>query len=388
MKKENETMQKKVCVCVFDLVRVFSVSRQRKERFLHVRVRFLFHLRVSQLRFTHCIMSAAPSSALDQRLVEFSVLPANNGVKAFVGYDAVKEAFVSRVLAPIQRLRDGATALNSTAHALVPSVMIFGCVGSGMTLLSRHAAETLAEMGRHNGGTVLAARMNVTTVALAGRERDPANIVAAVFAQLRAHCAAAQSHAAVLVIDDMHDVFSEPTTDIASDGMLSQLIIEMNASTNVNARVLVVGNTHAPERINPALVHHFALKFHLPLPSVRSIAALMRHELKLEEQERANSVEPLLPDVDLRCVARRMSGRYTNADVLVVIKEAVMMPLREVMAEVMAQQPFVLRAVSVQDLLAAAMKTPPSVSPADVARSLAFARQHCAIDTLALEQQM
>lgn len=105
-------------------------------------------------------------------------------------------------------------------------------------------------------------------------------------------------------------------------GVISEVLTQMESINDNNKGVLVVGATNMPEKLDSAVRRRFEKRIYVGLPSETEREAMFS---KMLIGNRHN-----LSELDMKKLAKMTKG-YSGADINVVVREALMMPIRSLM---------------------------------------------------------
>ncbi|HIQ03016.1 MAG TPA: AAA family ATPase, partial [Desulfurococcales archaeon] len=139
-------------------------------------------------------------------------------------------------------------------------------------------------------------------------------------------------------------------TSGVTDRIVNQLLTELDGIVPLT-NVVVIAATNRPDILDPALLRpgRFDRVIYVPPPDKKA---------RLEIFKVHTRKTPLAPDVDLEKLAEMTEG-YTGADIEAVVREAVMIALRE---ELKA------RPITMKHFEKALKVVPPSLTPEDIRR--------------------
>jgi len=122
-------------------------------------------------------------------------------------------------------------------------------------------------------------------------------------------------------------------------------------------RIVVIGATNMPELLDPAFRRRFEKRIYVPLPDFRARKEIFRIHLK---------GVTLSQDIDFDKLASLTRG-YTGHDIALVVREAVMRPIRELArAGLLDKKDAKPRPVTMEDFIEALKIIKPSVSEKEI----------------------
>jgi SpoVK/Ycf46/Vps4 family AAA+-type ATPase len=124
-------------------------------------------------------------------------------------------------------------------------------------------------------------------------------------------------------------------------------------------RIVVLGATNIPWEIDAAFRRRFEKRIYVPLPDLEARQAIFKIHTKGVEHA---------PEVNFEELAMLSEG-YSGADIALICREAIMMPVRELdAAGALTDTSVQVRHVAKGDFLLAMEKIRPSVSPSELQR--------------------
>ena len=233
-----------------------------------------------------------------------------------IGYEEVKRE-LREVMDQIQR------ASHYASHGMKAprGVLLTGDPGVGKTMMAKAVANSLGATFFYCTGA------------------DFAEMYVGVGAKRVRHLfhRARQSTTALIFIDEIDALGSrsEMGNDSERLATLNQMLAELDG-VNGNGRLLVLGATNFPERLDPALVRagRFDKKIHIPLPDPATRVGILAKYLQ---------GVTLGPGVDLPAMAQRTQG-YTGAQLSQLVSEAKNVALRA-----RPRQPVVIEHVDLEE---------------------------------------
>ncbi len=224
-------------------------------------------------------------------------------------------------------------------------ILLFGPPGTGKTLLAKAAAT-------ESGANFIAVRGPEVLSKWVGESE---RAIRKIFERAR------QVAPAIVFFDEIDSIapargFRHDTSGV-TDRIVNQLLTELDGIVPLQ-NVVVIGATNRPDILDPALLRpgRFDRIIYVPPPDKEARKQILQiHTRKV----------PLADDVDLDKLAEMTEG-YTGADLEALVREAVMLKLRE---------KFEVGPVAMKHFEQALKKVPPSLTPEDVRRYERLARE-------------
>ncbi len=217
-------------------------------------------------------------------------------------------------------------------------ILLFGPPGTGKTLLAKAAAT-------ESGANFIAVRGPEVLSKWVGESE---RAIRKIFERAR------QVAPAIIFFDEIDAItpargFRVDTSGV-TDRIVNQLLTEMDGIVPLK-NVVVIGATNRPDIIDPALLRpgRFDRIIYVPPPDKEA----RKEILKIHTRN-----VPLADDVNLDKLAELTEG-YTGADIAALVREAVMIKLREKLE---------VGPVGMEHFMKALKKVPPSLRPEDVRR--------------------
>jgi len=223
-------------------------------------------------------------------------------------------------------------------------ILLFGPPGTGKTLLAKAAAH-------ESGANFIAVRGPEVLSKWVGESE---RAIRKIFERAR------QVAPTIVFFDEIDSIapargFRHDTG--VTDRIVNQLLTEMDGIVPLQ-NVVVIAATNRPDILDPALLRpgRFDRLIYVPPPDKEARKQIFQiHTRKV----------PLAEDVDLDKLAEMTEG-YTGADIEAVVREAVMIKLREKLE---------VGPVAMKHFMEALKKVPPSLSPEDIRRYERLARE-------------
>ncbi len=224
-------------------------------------------------------------------------------------------------------------------------ILLFGPPGTGKTLLAKAAAT-------ESGANFIAIRGPEILSKWVGESE---RAVRKIFERAR------QVAPAIVFFDEIDAIapargYRHDTSGV-TDRIVNQLLTEMDGIVPLR-NVVVIGATNRPDIIDPALLRpgRFDRVIYIPPPDKEAREQILKiHTRKV----------PLADDVDPNKLAEMTEG-YTGADLAALVREAVMIKLREKLE---------VGPVKMEHFLKALKKVPPSMTPENIRRYERLARE-------------
>ncbi|XP_062405561.1 vacuolar protein sorting-associated protein 4B-like [Sardina pilchardus] len=185
------------------------------------------------------------------------------------------------------------------------SVLLYGAPGTGKTLLLRAiAGEVASSQFYRESAYDLVSRW-------LGQNQE---LVRELFVR------ACTQQPSVVCLDDVEG-FCGAEGETAREAARTELLLQMQGALQNNAGLLVLGATAVPWKLDCEMTRSFEHHVCIPMPGERSRALMFEQQLK--------GVLNSLTEADFTGLALRTDG-FTGADISIVIRDALMQPVRRV----------------------------------------------------------
>ena len=254
-----------------------------------------------------------------------------------VAKSALREAIILPMLRP---------DLFTGARKPWKGIMLFGPPGCGKTLIAKAVATE-----------VDATFFNVSAAAIISKWLgESEKLVKELFD------AAREKMPSLVFIDEVDSIATERTAGEhdALRRVKTQLMQAMDGVTSkAEDRIVVLGATNIPWEIDAAFRRRFEKRIYVPLPDLEARQAIFKIHTKGVEHA---------PEVNFEELAMLSEG-YSGADIALICREAIMMPIRELdAAGALSDTSVQVRHVLKGDFTLAMEKIRPSVSPGELQR--------------------
>lgn len=161
----------------------------------------------------------------------------------------------------------------------------------------------------------------------------------------------------VVFIDEIDSILTARTENEceASRRLKTEFLIQLDgAGTNQQDRILIIGATNRPQEIDDAFIRRLAKRLYIPLPNATSRTQLIKNIVEKEKSQYE------INEDSINSIVSKTKG-YSGSDMMYVIKEAAMMPIRNI-EDIYNIQLSNLRKVNSKDFYDAIDIVKPSVS--------------------------
>lgn len=133
---------------------------------------------------------------------------------------------------------------------------------------------------------------------------------------------ARENKPAIIFIDEIDSLCGSRSEgeNETSRRIKTEFLVQMQGVGNDNDGILVLGASNVPWELDPAIRRRFEKRIYIPLPDIHARAA----QFKI----RIGSTPNNLSEDDFIELARATEG-YSGSDITVVVKEAMMLPVRK-----------------------------------------------------------
>ncbi|MHA1604299.1 MAG: ATP-binding protein [Candidatus Freyarchaeota archaeon] len=283
-------------------------------------------------------------------IIEGTVVDGMNTVmmSEIAGLDEAKRALEEAVKLPLVR-----PDLFTGSRFSWKGVLLFGPPGCGKTLLAR------AVSGDSN-----ATFFNVSSAELVSKWLGEGEKIAKEIFRL-----AREVQPSIIFFDEVDAIAKTRNID-EHDAVQRMKTILMQEMSGLNSQkedlVIVIGATNVPWEIDSAFRRRFEKRIYVPLPDHPARRKIFEVHTKDVELDRSVDFDELA----------RLSEGYSGADISVVCREALMMPIRELRDQGKIDDPSARpRPVTRKDFLDAFEKIKPSVSKEEIERHLKWAAE-------------
>nr|MDO8112454.1 ATP-binding protein [Candidatus Sigynarchaeota archaeon] len=258
------------------------------------------------------------------------------------GLDRVKQTLRESIVLPVLQPQ-----IFKGARKPWTGVLLFGPPGTGKTLMAKAAAnECTATFYSADSASLVSKWLG-----------ESEKLIKTLFELAR------KTSPSLIFIDEVDSLTSVRGATSSEGGgerrLKTQLMQEMSGMKSTEKeRLLVLGATNRPWDLDPAFLRRFEKKIYIPLPDLVSRTEIFKIHTKGVE---------LGSDVDYGELARLTVG-YSGADISLVCREAIMVPLREldVGSVIGKDSPVNLRPVNRKDFLDALEIQKPVSTPEDI----------------------
>lgn len=256
------------------------------------------------------------------------------------GLAEAKQALREAIVLPLAR-----PDLFTGARKPWKGILMFGPPGTGKTLLAKAAATE-----------VDATFFNVSSASIMSKWLGQSEKLVKMLFEL-----AREKQPSIVFIDEVDSLTQQRGGEHeAARRVKTQLLTSMDGvGGSGKDRVVVIGATNVPWEIDAAFRRRFERRIKVPLPD---------HEARTEIFKLSTKGVELDDDVDFEVLAIRSEG-YSGADIALISREAIMMPIREMDSTGAITNPDLKpRPVRMQDFLTALNNISPSVSPSELVK--------------------
>ncbi|KAL3284543.1 hypothetical protein HHI36_018701 [Cryptolaemus montrouzieri] len=219
------------------------------------------------------------------------------------GLDAAKEALKEAVILPIKFPH-----LFSGKRAPWKGILLFGPPGTGKSYLAKAVATEA------NNSTFFSVSSSDLVSKWLGESEK---LVKSLFEMARAH------KPSIIFIDEIDSLCSSRSDNESESArrIKTEFLIQMQGVGHDTDGILVLGATNIPWVLDSAIRRRFERRIYIPLPEEHARVTMFKIHL--------GNTNTTLSEEDLRELASRSEG-YSGADISIVVKDALMQPVRKV----------------------------------------------------------
>lgn len=191
------------------------------------------------------------------------------------------------------------------------SILLFGPPGTGKSILAKAVA---AEVDS-NFFSVSSADLFIFKC-----QGENAKLVRSLFCQAR------KKAPSIVFIDEIDLLYRAKREGENESGrrVFTEFLVQMSGFNNMNEGFLVIGSTNFPWALHPAMRRRFEKRVYIPLPDAEARAVLF-------EKNTVNTTNSI-SDLDFKKLGEKSKG-YLGADICVVVREAVIISIRSLVAK-------------------------------------------------------
>lgn len=133
---------------------------------------------------------------------------------------------------------------------------------------------------------------------------------------------ARESKPAIIFIDEIDSLCGSRSEgeNETSRRIKTEFLVQMQGVGSDNDGILVLGATNVPWELDPAVRRRFERRIYIPLPDIHARAAMFKIRL--------GKTPHCLTEEDFMELGKASEG-YSGSDITIVVKEAMMMPVRK-----------------------------------------------------------
>ena len=222
--------------------------------------------------------------------------------KDVAGLEVAKQALNESIIMPLKlpHLFDKATKPWR-------GILLYGPPGTGKSFIAKAVA------GEAKETTFL----TVTTAELTSKwVGESEKLIRDLFNTARAH------KPSIIFLDEIDSLVSNRSDNESEHGrrLKTEFLIQMDGVSTNNDGVVLIGATNTPWDLDPAMRRRFEKRIYIPLPDEEARFVLIKNKLK--------DAHHSLSETGMRKLAKQLDG-FSGADVSILIREACMIPIRE-----------------------------------------------------------
>ncbi|XP_058818669.1 vacuolar protein sorting-associated protein 4-like isoform X2 [Topomyia yanbarensis] len=239
-------------------------------------------------------------SNLSQSKLEGTIFVENPRIQwsDVVGLEEAKKALRESVILPIKNQ-------NLFEEKRIPSknILLFGLPGTGKSYLAKAVA---TEAEKPTFFSVPSSNL------VCGHLKQSEALMKNLFDLARTH------KSSIIFVDDVDLLYCSQLANETVCRIKSEFLLQMQGD---NDGIFVLGATNKPWILEPAIRRQFDLRIYIPLPEQDARLAMFKLHL--------GNADHCLSEENIRTLANQSEG-YSGADILCVIRDGLMQPVREV----------------------------------------------------------
>lgn len=163
----------------------------------------------------------------------------------------------------------------------------------------------------------------------------------------------------------------ESTEHEASRRLKTEFLLQFDGiRSSADERILFLAATNRPSDLDEAVRRRFGKRVYIPLPVLASRLSLIKHLLRSEETD--------LADSEMAVVSKSLEG-YSASDVTAVVKDAALGPIRELGKKIFTAKASSIRPIGIKDFSDGAARIKSSVDINAVKECEDWDRQYGAV---------
>lgn len=220
-----------------------------------------------------------------------------------VGLDAAKQALKEAVILPIKFPH-----LFTGGRTPWRGILLYGPPGTGKSYLAKAVATEA------NNSTFLSVSSSDLMSKWLGESEK---LVRTLFTLAR------EKKPSIVFIDEVDSICSSRSDNESESArrIKTEFLVQMQGVGTDNDQVLVLAATNIPWSLDPAIRRRFEKRIYIPLPEANERANMFKANL--------GSTSHVLTQKDFTILGQKSDG-YSGADISIVVREALMMPVRKV----------------------------------------------------------
>jgi vacuolar protein-sorting-associated protein 4 len=235
----------------------------------------------------------------DQMLSSTRVTNANVSWDDIAGLEDAKQNLYEAIILPRMQPQ-----LFTGGRKPWKGILLYGPPGTGKSFLAKAAATAL------KGNFFSVGTSDLLNKYVGGS----AQRVKTIFELARAYSPS------VIFIDELEDMCADRSKRSSNNGVIQELLVNMDGLGGGDERVLVIGATNLPQIIDPAIMRRFERRIYIPLPDAKARRSMFIKGMMGQKNT--------LSEADITALTAQSDG-YSGSDITTVLKDTYMAPFRE-----------------------------------------------------------